>query len=96
MSEVSKIDSFPDFSQQSRLFNFCLLVEGKELWVPRDALACHSDALEIMVYDSRYKEAQEGKVELTKKKFEDVLEWLRCIISCPNKKTKPIDGKNSS
>ena len=92
MSNRTNIESFHDFAEKSRLFNFCLLVEGKELWVPRDALACHSDALETMLYDSRYKEAEGGKAKLPEKKFSDVLEWLRCIIVCPNKKTKPIDS----
>ena len=89
----SNIEEYHDFSQQSRLFDFGLLVEGKELWVPKAALASHSDALETMLYDSRYTEAEEGKAELPNKKFCDVLEWLRCILVCPNKKIKPVDGR---
>ncbi len=79
-----------DFSAQSPLLNFCLQVEGRQLWVPRDVLACQSEPLVAMIYGP-YQEKDRGKADLPGKSYEDVLEWLRCIVTCP--KLKPVDGK---
>ncbi len=77
-----------DFSAQSPFLNFCLQVEGRQLWVPRDVLACHSEPLRSLVYGS-FKEKKSGKADLPGKSYKDVLEWLRCIVTCP--KHKPVD-----
>ncbi len=78
-----------DFSAQSSLFNFCLNVEERQLWAPRDVLACHSEPLKAMVY-GQFREKDLEKADLPGKSYEDVLEWLRCVVPCP--KQKPVDG----
>ncbi len=78
-----------DFSAQSSLLNFCLHVEERQLWAPRDVLACQSEPLMAMIYGP-YQEKDREKADLSGKSYEDVLEWLRCIVTCP--KQKPVDG----
>ncbi len=78
-----------DFSAQSPLLNFCLRVDGGELWAPRDVLACHREPLKSMVYGP-YQEKDSGIADLPGKSYKDVLELLRCIVLCP--KRKPVDG----
>ncbi len=81
-----------DFSAQSPLLNFCLHMDGGELWAPRDVLACHSEPLMALIYGP-FKEKDSGEVDLEGKSYEDVLEWLRCIVPCPRR--KPVDGRCS-
>ncbi len=78
-----------DFSSQSPLFDFCLQVEERQLWVPRAVLACHSDSLRSLTFGP-YQERESGKADLPGKSYKDVLEWLRCIVPCPRQ--KPVDG----
>ncbi len=90
MEEVAG-SQYWDFSAQSPLFDFCLHVEERQLWVPRAVLACHSEPLRSLIYGP-YKEKDREETDLPGKSYEDVLEWLRCFVPCP--KLKPIDGKN--
>ncbi len=79
-----------DFSAQSPLLSFCLQVEERQLWVPREVLACHSEPLRNLFFGP-YQEKDAEKADLKGKSYKDVLEWLRCIVPCP--KHKPVDGK---
>ncbi len=87
--EEEPTSQYWDFSAQSPLLNFSLHVEDRQLWVPRDVLACHSEPLMAMIYGP-YQENDSEKAGLPKKSYKDVLEWLRCIVPCP--KQKLVDG----
>ncbi len=89
--EESTGSQYWDFSAQSPLLNFCLHVEGGQLWVPREVLACHSEPLRSLLFGP-YQEKDSGKADFPGKSYKDMLEWLRCFVPCP--KYKPVDGKS--
>lgn len=46
----------------------------------------------IMINDNAYKEAKERCVNLVDKKFEEMHEFLACLLFCPDR--KPISYEN--
>ena len=85
---------FHDFSVKSELFNFCLEVEEREFWVPKEILAAMSPVLEKLLTDESFKEAHEGRARLTEKKADDILTFLQCSLQIYPYHKKRIDGTN--
>ena len=83
-------EEYSDFSERTEKFIFCLVVEEREFWVPKEKLAFISDFFAKLLFDTNFEEARKGRAELKEKKAEDVLEFLRCCIEEPI--WKKVDG----
>ncbi len=72
---------FSNFSEKSPIFSKALQVEGRDLWVPPAALACVSEVFKRMFYG----EFAEKEMEIVPlpEKYEEMLEFLRCLIANP-------------
>ncbi len=70
------------FSEKSALYSKAFLVEDRELWIPLQVLACASDVFKNMFYGD-YAETEKEIIPLPGKKYEQVLEFLRCLIANP-------------
>ncbi len=73
---------FSDFSEKSPIFSKALQVEGRQLWVPPATLACMSDVFKGMFY-GEFAEKEMEIIPLPEKKYEEMLEFLRCLIQNP-------------
>ncbi len=70
------------FSEKSILYSKAFLVEKHELCIPPQVLACASDVFKNMFY-GEYAEMQREVVPLPGKKYEEMAEFLRCLIANP-------------
>ncbi len=79
------------FSTKSAVYSRALKVDGRGLWVPPQALACTSEAFQHMFY-GEYAEKEMEAVPLPEKNYEEVLEFLSCLI--PHPVIKEITDEN--
>ncbi len=79
------------FNEKSVIYEKAFQVEGRELWVPPQTLACMSEVFKHMFY-GEYAEKEKEIVPLPEKKYEEVVEFLRCLI--PHPVAKRIDDDN--
>ncbi len=70
------------FNQKSPVYSKAFLVEDRELWFPPQVLACVSEVFKNMFY-GEYAETEKEIVPLPGKKYEEVLEFLRCLVANP-------------
>lgn len=91
MCDEQNLDETLSFFQKDNLHDLALIVESKELWVPRQALALYSPVFNEMLF-GQFKESRENQVHLPEKKFEDILELISCLFPCPS--TKKVNAAN--
>jgi hypothetical protein len=78
-----------NFSIKSDLTDFCLVVEGREFWVPRGYLGTISPFFRKLCYQNETGKA--GRAILENRKQEDILKFLNAAFDNPM--CKEIDGK---
>lgn len=71
-------DKSVDFGNKTKQTDIALVVEGKKLHVSKFILVLTSPVFEQM-FNSGFKESNQDEVELPKKRYADVLEFLKCI-----------------
>lgn len=79
------------FDQKDSYRNLALEVEGRQFWIPRDALAMYSPVFRTMLY-GEFAEANREVIQL-RKKTEEIEEFLLCMFPTPL--VKPIDDSNA-
>ncbi len=79
-----------EFSEESRLCNFPVVIRGQKIWCSRELLAKHSPVFEKMFF-GEFKEGQKDvtEVELPDKEVADFVQLLHVLINM-----KPISGKS--
>ncbi len=82
VNKTAKTHEEHEFFEKTRLRNFALVADGQKLWVSREVLAEHSPVFEKMFF-GEFREAREGveETELPNKKLNDVIEFLRVVMS---------------
>lgn len=71
-----------DFTQPSTLRQFELIIEGKQLFINQHFLAELSPYFLALCFTPEFREAREGRVEITDISFDDMQELLQHI--CPD------------
>lgn len=79
------------FAIQSEERNTALIVEERKIWISKDILAMFSPVFKNMFFGN-FIERNLDHVELPGKRYDDVVEFLNCLLFYPTQ--KPVDNEN--